>query len=156
MSQKRTEKQKHRMSLNKNRQLRIIAKTQCRKLRRNSTRAEQIFWEQVRNRKFLGLKINRQFPIFYDTLGKETFFIADFYCHEKKLVIEIDGKIHKNQIEQDVLRTEILHTLGLKVIRFKNEEIEQNIINTLEKLKTNLKSPFSFKEKGFRDESKKN
>ncbi len=123
------------MSLTNNKALREIAKVRCRELRKNSTNAERIFWEQVRNRKFMGLKINRQFPIFHDLKGKETFFIADFYCHEKKLVIEIDGKIHENQKEQDKERTQILNLLGYKVIRFKNDEIEQNITEVLEELK---------------------
>jgi len=131
------------MSLNKNNGLRQIAKMRCRELRKNSTNAEKIFWERVRNRKFMGLKINRQFPIFYDLLGKESFFIADFYCHEKKLVIELDGKIHARQKEQDELRTEIMNQLGIKVIRFKNEEVEQNIDNVLLKISKNLTHPKS-------------
>jgi len=123
------------MSSSPSKKLRQIAKATCRELRKNQTNAEKIFWEHVRNRKFMGLKINRQFPIFYDLLGKETFYIADFYCHEKKLVIELDGKIHERQKEQDKIRTEILQELGLKVIRFKNDEIEQNINQVLQTLK---------------------
>ncbi len=129
------------MSLTNNKTLREIAKARCRELRKNSTNAERIFWEQVRNRKFMGLKINRQFPIFYDLKGKETFFIADFYCHEKKLVIEIDCKIHENQKEQDKERTEILNLLGYTVIRFNNDEIEKNIKESLKKIEYNLKVP---------------
>ncbi len=123
------------MSSSPSKKLRQIAKATCRELRKNQTNAEKIFWEHVRNRKFMGLKINRQFPIFYDLLGKETFYIADFYCHEKKLVIELDGKIHERQKEQDKIRTEILQELGLKVIRFKNDEIEQNTNQVLQTLK---------------------
>jgi len=128
------------MSLTKNRKLREIAKARCRELRKNQTKAEQIFWEQVRNRKFIDLKINRQYPIFYDLLGKETFYIADFYCHEKRLVIEIDGEIHKHQKENDKLRTEVLNTLGLNLIRFKNENIENNINKVLQTLKLKINS----------------
>jgi len=126
------------MSSSPSKKLRQIAKATCRELRKNQTNAEKIFWEHVRNRKFMGLKINRQFPIFYDLLGKETFYIADFYCHEKKLVIELDGKIHERQKEQDKIRTEILQELGLKVIRFKNDEIEQNINQVLQTLKNKI------------------
>jgi len=129
------------MSLNKNNGLRQIAKMRCRELRKNSTKAEQIFWERVRNRKFMGLKINRQFPIFYDLLGKESFYIADFYCHKKRLVIELDGEIHEHQKEQDKLRTDVLESQGIKVIRFKNEEVERNIDDVLAKVSKNLTHP---------------
>ncbi len=122
------------MNSNVSKKLRQIAKTRCRELRKNQTNAEKIFWERVRNRRFTGLKINRQFPLFYKLLGKESFYIADFYCHEKKLVIELDGKIHERQKEQDELRTKVLNSMGLKVIRFKNEEVEHNIENVLKQL----------------------
>ncbi|MDI6780233.1 MAG: DUF559 domain-containing protein [Bacteroidota bacterium] len=94
----------------------------CRKLRRNPTTSEKVFWEAVKNRKFLNN-------------GKETFFIGDFYCHESKLVVEIDGKIHYYNKKHDELRTYIMNYLGLDVIRFKNEEIENNLENVLIKLK---------------------
>jgi len=129
------------MSLNKNKQLRLISRQLCRKLRKQATKAEQIFWENVRDRKFEGRKIYRQHPIFFDLLGKETFYIADFYCHEMKTVIEIDGKIHDYTIEHDELRTEIINLLGIKVVRFKNEEIENNIENVLQKLHVIFNSP---------------
>ena len=69
------------MSLNKELELRNIAKSFARDLRKNATKAEQILWEAVRNRKLAGKKINRQHPIFYDLDSKESFFIADFFCH---------------------------------------------------------------------------
>ena len=72
------------MSLNKSRELREVAKKICRDLRKNSTIAENKFWERLRNRKFLGKKFYRQYPLFFDTLGKESFYVADFYCHEEK------------------------------------------------------------------------
>jgi len=83
------------MSLNRDPRLIEIAKQLCRELRKNQTKAEKIFWEAVRNRKFMGLKFYRQYPLFFDYTGKETFYIADFFCFEKKCVIEIDGKIEK-------------------------------------------------------------
>lgn len=75
------------MSLNSKSNLKPIATALCRELRKNATQSEKIFWEAVRNRKFMGKKFNRQFQIFYDLGGKESFYIADFYCHELKLVI---------------------------------------------------------------------
>ena len=126
------------MSLQKNYNLRKIARELCRENRKNATHSEKIMWEIVRNRRLNGKKINRQFPIFYDFNGIESFYIADFYCHEKKLVIEIDGGYHEEQKEYDAKRTEIINLLGIKVIRFKNEEVEEDLINTIKRIKENL------------------
>ena len=96
-----------------------------RDLRKNQTEAEDIFWQNFRNRKFNGLKFNRQFPIIYETINKNEhfFFVADFFCFEKKLVVELDGKIHDFQIEKDYNRDKVIEGLGLRVLRIKNEEI---------------------------------
>ena len=107
-----------------NLQLREAAKKKCRKLRQSQTNAEKIFWDKVRNRRLNGLKFIRQFPIFYENNNTESFFIADFYCSEKKVIIEIDGIIHRFNRENDQIRTEILNSLGIRVIRLYNEEIE--------------------------------
>jgi len=87
----------------------------------------------LKSKKFL-----RQHPIRFEMDGRRRFFIADFYCHEKKLVLEIDGKIHQRQKDYDQLRTHIINTLGIKVIRFKNEEIEVNLELALDRLKEHL------------------
>lgn len=139
------------MSLNSIPKLRAVAITLCRELRKNSTTAEKIFWDDVRNRKFMGKKINRQFPIYFDLLGKETFFMADFYCHEEKLVIEIDGRYYKRQNEYDAQRTEVINTHGIRVIRFKNELIENDLNKALEILQKEFNS-LLFEEKGKGDE----
>jgi very-short-patch-repair endonuclease len=129
------------MSLNSKPQLRHLATTLCRELRKNSTQTEKIFWETVRNRKLEGKKFNRQFPIYYDLHGKESFYIADFYCHELKLVVEIDGGYHERQKDYDKHRTEVINELGLSVIRFTNKEIESNLDICLTKLKEKLHPP---------------
>jgi very-short-patch-repair endonuclease len=116
------------------------ARELCRKLRRTQTRAETIFWEHVRDRKFEGLKFYRQCPIFYEINYHESFFIADFFCFDKKTVIEIDGKIHDIRYKQDAERSTILKDLGLSVVRIKNEDIELNIMRVLEKLSMQLDS----------------
>ena len=67
-------------------------------------------------------------------MDKDTFFIADFYCSEHRLVVEIDGKSHVYQKEYDVLRTEIINNMDMNVIRFRNEEIEQDLQGVLTKL----------------------
>lgn len=94
-------------------------------LRRSATEAEQILWQQLRNKKLNGLKFRRQHPI--------DKWIADFYCHEKKLVIELDGSVHNDKeiIEYDEARTKDLKELGMNVIRFKNEDVMTNMETVL-------------------------
>jgi very-short-patch-repair endonuclease len=98
----------------------------CRRLRRNQTNAEKQFWHQVRNRKINGLKFLRQHPFIYQ-VDKVVlhYFIADFYCSEKKVIIELDGGIHDDQKEYDENRDRILKEMKVEVIRFKNSEIEE-------------------------------
>ena len=90
-------------------------------LRKEQTSAEDLLWARLRSGKLDGYKFRRQHPI--------KNWIADFYCHEAKLIIEVDGRIHlgKEQKENDQGRTYELEGLGLKVIRFTNEEVESNI-----------------------------
>lgn len=97
----------------------------CRSLRQNQTPSEKLLWENFRNRKFNGMKFNRQYPIIYETTytNEHFFFVADFYCFEKKLVIELDGPIHNFQKEKDYNRDKVIEGLGLKVLRIQNEEL---------------------------------
>ena len=126
------------MSLNNKNKLVKIAKVVCRELRKDSTKPERIFWEELRNKKFFGKKFYRQYPIFHDITGKETFFVADFFCFDEKLIIELDGKYHQYRLQEDTERTTILDHLGLRVIRFSNEEITNNLEEVLLKLKKNF------------------
>ena len=128
------------MSLNKKRELRLIAKVICRELRKNQTEVESILWECIRNRKWLRTKFYRQYPIFFDYLGKETFFVADFYTHSSKLAIEIDGKIHNYQKENDRLRDQLINLKGIEVLRINNIEIEQNLEKVIDTIKVNLRT----------------
>ena len=97
----------------------------ARKLHRNSTPAEKLLWEELRNRQLNGVKILRQHPLIYEEdRGHFHFFIADIYCAQYKLVIELDGKIHDKQKHYDRERDLIIDQMGLKVIRFKNEETD--------------------------------
>lgn len=95
-----------------------------RELRKNATAEEKKLWEQLRGRKLKGRKFLRQQPIIYDTIPKQQFFVADFYCAEAKLVVEVDGKYHDFQEDYDRNREEILSQLGLRVLRFRNEELQ--------------------------------
>lgn len=98
------------------------------KLRRNTTKLESIFWDNCLKNKMTGYRFLRQKPL--------DEFIADFYCAELMLVIEIDGLSHKYQTEEDSIRTEILENYGIKVVRFKNEEVLNKLKIVKEKLET--------------------
>ncbi|MFY0682987.1 MAG: endonuclease domain-containing protein [Balneola sp.] len=96
----------------------------ARELRKNPTPSESKFWELVRKRRYKGLRFLRQKPFVHSQYGKKRYFyIADFYCAKHKLVIEIDGKVHDHRKGYDKQRTIVLENLGLKVVRFKNEEL---------------------------------
>jgi very-short-patch-repair endonuclease len=123
-------------NLSKNRTNIVSARELSRQLRKSQTEAELCFWERVRKRKFLGLRFIRQHPIFFEYYGKERYYIADFYCHEQKLVVEIDGPIHEKQIEEDELRDFIMNNLGIRVLRFKNEEIVNDMSDVLARIST--------------------
>jgi very-short-patch-repair endonuclease len=101
-------------------------------LKDNPTEAEKVMWEYLRNKK-TGHKIRRQHII--------DDFIPDFVCLSKKIIIEIDGKIHLQQKEQDELRTARLNELGYEVIRFTNEEVFANPELVALKTKEKLESP---------------
>ena len=89
----------------------------ARELRKNQTPAEKVLWECLRDRKLAGLKFYRQKPI--------DRYVADFYCPECKLVVEVDGDIHtdKNQKEHDLVRDDALSEFGITILRFRNGEI---------------------------------
>ncbi|MDD4747963.1 MAG: endonuclease domain-containing protein [Salinivirgaceae bacterium] len=93
----------------------------AKQLRRRMTEPEKIVWEIVRENAILGLKFRRQHPI--------NNYIADFYCHKIKLVIEIDGETHNPESAKlyDEHRTNVLNSFGIEVIRFKNTDILTNI-----------------------------
>lgn len=100
-----------------------------RELRQSSTKAEKILWEYLRNRNLGGLKFRRQHPI--------DKFIADFYCHERKLVVELDGAVHDDKMnaQYDEARTYELKGSGITVIRFRNSEVENNILSVLNEIR---------------------
>lgn len=115
----------------------------ARNLRKRQTEAEKAFWELVRNRKFLNLKFHRQFPIEFEWNDQKRFFIADFYCHELRLIVEIDGGIHELQKDYDKIRTLILNTMNLGIVRFSNEDVLSEtgkVIRKLEGLVETLKN----------------
>ena len=87
--------------------------------RKNSTKVERIFWWMVKTRKFLWYKFRRQKVIWP--------FILDFYCSELLLWIELDGWYHNNRIDYDRYRDSKISKKWIRVVRFRNEDIEKNI-----------------------------
>jgi len=115
------------MSLNNKRKLELAATQLARDLRARSTEAERILWEVLRGRRLKGIKFTRQHPIYHDITGRESYFIADFFCFSARLVIEIDGDVHDMQKEEDLERTRILGLLGLRVLRLTNRQIKEEL-----------------------------
>ena len=98
-------------------------------LRKNSTESEKKLWQHLRNRQFEGIKFYRQYGI-----GS---YIADLYCPSLKLVIELDGSGHftPEGLEYDKTREEFMNSLGIKTIRFNNNDVMTNIEGILERIK---------------------
>jgi len=94
------------------------------RFRRNPTKAEQELWLYIKGKQLKGRKFLRQHPIVYQVNKWECFFfIPDFYCVSERLVIELDGGIHDDRKEKDLHRDRILSSLGLKILRIRNEEL---------------------------------
>lgn len=100
----------------------------ARELRKNSTLGEVLLWQQIKKRK-MGVQFHRQVPI-HD-------YIVDFYCHEIKLAIEVDGSSHNspNQIEKDRVRDYQLNQLGVSVIRINDLDVKKNMDSVVQFLK---------------------
>ena len=99
----------------------------ARQLRNEQTPSEEKVWSLLRDRRLFGLKFRRQHVI--------EGFVVDFYCHERKLAIEVDGGIHKKRKEYDKLRQVEIEAKDITVIRVNNEDIEDNCCSLIQKLK---------------------
>ncbi|MGE0019418.1 MAG: endonuclease domain-containing protein [Draconibacterium sp.] len=95
-------------------------------LRNNQTRAEKMLWERLKNKQICRVRFRRQHPL--------DIFIADFYCHAARLVVELDGEIHRTQKDYDAARTEEMNNFEVEVIRFKNEEVFTQIDSVVLKI----------------------
>ena len=100
----------------------------ARELRLRTTEAEQKLWSLLRNRQLKGKKFRRQHAI--------ANYVADFYCNESRLVIELDGNFHTEAEtkEYDKFRTNLLNELGITVLRFWNEEVIKNPGKVIKKI----------------------
>ncbi len=101
----------------------------ARELRSSMTKAEIILWSRLRSKQIDGYKFRRQQPVFD--------YVVDFYCHELKLIIEIDGEIHslKDNFGHDTKRDNLLIINGFNIIRLSNLEVETNLDSTINKIR---------------------
>ena len=102
-----------------------LIKKHARELRNNMTESEKLLWKELRGKRISGLRFLRQHPILYKgNLSRYNYFIADFYCNEKKVIIEVDGPIHDGSEDYDEYRDNELEELGIRVLRIQNEELK--------------------------------
>jgi very-short-patch-repair endonuclease len=103
--------------------------------RKNLTPAEAELWKHLQGSKLDGRKFRRQHSV-----GN---YILDFYCPQEKLGLELDGKIHftDNAFEADTVRTEYLNSLNIRIIRFENKEVFEQLEGVLEEIRQNFTTP---------------
>jgi very-short-patch-repair endonuclease len=108
-------------------------RSRARSLRRDSTNAERIIWNALRAHRLQGASFRRQTPI-----GP---YIADFVCHEAKLIVEIDGAQHfeTRHVQRDAVRSSFLKTKGYRVLRFNNHDVMTNRAGVLENISAAIK-----------------
>jgi very-short-patch-repair endonuclease len=109
----------------------------ARLLRENMNSFENLMWERLKGKQISGVRFRRQHPI--------DIFIADFYCHQAKLVVEIDGEVHNLQKDYDVGRTAEMGKYDILVIRFTNTDVITGIEDVISKIeetvRERIKSP---------------
>ncbi|NWG16836.1 MAG: DUF559 domain-containing protein [Chloroflexi bacterium] len=97
----------------------------ARELRQRQTSAEELLWECLRDRRLNDLEFRRRHPV------ANTAFVVDFFCHDCKLAVELDGGIHVDQQQEDQWRLQALEDAGIRVIRFSNEAVFNNLEQVL-------------------------
>ncbi len=102
-------------------------------LRQRATPAEAALWEALRHRRLAGLRFRRQ--------HKVAGFIVDFFCPEKRLVVEVDGPIHERQREADAARDTLLQATGHRVLHVTNDAVLDNLTAVLRTIRTAACSP---------------
>ena len=104
----------------------------ARKLRRQETDAERKLWSCIRDRQFFGFKFRRQVPV----CG----YVADFLCHEARLIVELDGGQHAERGEADARRTKALGEAGFLVLRYWNNDVLANLDGVLTAMAEELRA----------------
>jgi very-short-patch-repair endonuclease len=104
-------------------------KTLARQLRNNSTLSEVLLWQNIKGKSY-GYEFHRQVPI--------DEFIVDFYCHELKLAIEIDGNTHDYNFDNDEKRQEKIESIGIAFIRFRDIDVKRNMNDVLRALEITI------------------
>ena len=106
----------------------------ARDMRKNMTLSEKILWQKLKNKQIGGFRFRRQHPIYR--------YVLDFYCFEKMLAIEIDGNAHIGKEEYDEYRDDFLKTIGIKTLRFNDNEVINDMKTVLKKIKEALNIRF--------------
>lgn len=104
----------------------------ARQLRSNMTASEAELWKHIRKDQLGGFRFRRQHPV--------ANYILDFYCHDSRLAVELDGSVHDNEDQKlyDLERDQVICELGIEVLRFKNAEVFKNLNGVLNKIQTCL------------------
>ena len=104
----------------------------AKQLRRNPTPEEELLWKFLQNKQLENAKFRRQHPM--------SRYVADFYLHEIKLVIELDGKHHEDpdQLFYDMDRSEVLEVYGVTILRFKNDQVVFSTKEVLEEIRNEI------------------
>ncbi len=109
----------------------LLKQAKC--LRSDQTEAEQRLWYHLRAHRFMDLKFKRQTP-----MGR---YIVDFICHEHRLIVEVDGGQHAERTDYDEQRDAWLGEQGLRVLRFWNHEVMQELDGVLERIRLAILAP---------------
>jgi very-short-patch-repair endonuclease len=115
-------------------------KPSIKELRENATPAEKRLWSALRNRQLNGSRWRRQHAI--------DGFVVDFYCSSAGLAVEVDGEIHKQQVQNDRSGQEVIERRNLTVLRFRNDEVMNDLPNVLSQLLEAIVSPSPKSERG--------
>ena len=108
----------------------------AKELRQNQTKAESLLWELLRGKQLCGLKFRRQHPV-------DPYF-ADFACVSKQLIVELDGGYHDQTCDKDFKRQRLLEAQGWQVIRFRNEDVLENVESVARAIATHLGLEYEF------------
>jgi very-short-patch-repair endonuclease len=126
------------VSLSHSPKLYHVAHERARELRRQLTPTEKLLWQALRGRKLEGYKFLRQHPILVDDNGRESFVVADFYCAEAKLIVEVDGAVHEDQQERDEARDFAASLRGYRVLRVLAKDVEEHGPDVLARIKREI------------------